>query len=261
MVCIKPFSRQNRLGVWEDFPCGQCVVCKINRSREWAWRMVAESDYWPDSVFLTLTYSDESKISLDKADLQKFFKRLRKSGVKCSYYACGEYGATTYRPHYHVCLFFDGVLDFVPDASFGKSNGHLSAWPHGVTNVGTFSKESARYVSDYLLKSIDQDLPPFLVPPFRLASQSMGSRFFVDHRSSIVKHGFFQGGTSLPTPRYFKELFKLFEPDVIFRSRRFARVESARLVSLGRFPTFAKRVQTEINLLTKQGQRKEFRIE
>lgn len=44
-------------------------------------------------------------MNLDKSDLQKFFKRLRNAGHKPKYYACGEYGGKSNRPHYHVILF------------------------------------------------------------------------------------------------------------------------------------------------------------
>lgn len=43
--------------------------------------------------------------SIDKKDLQDYFKRLRKSGLKFHYFACGEYGDKFARSHYH-CIFF-----------------------------------------------------------------------------------------------------------------------------------------------------------
>ena len=64
--------------------------------------------------FSLYTYSDDhlpDNGSLVVADLQKFFKRLRKqyakrnTCIKLRYYAC-EYGDRHGRPHYHaiVCL-------------------------------------------------------------------------------------------------------------------------------------------------------------
>lgn len=55
---------------------------------------------------------------LSVRDLQLFFKRLRKiiyeyftsinsQPPRIRYYVCGEYGCTTFRPHYHLLLFFD----------------------------------------------------------------------------------------------------------------------------------------------------------
>lgn len=62
-------------------------------------------------------YCRESKVinRLDKADFQKFIKRLRyffsqcDKGATLRYYLCGEYGPTTYRPHGHMLLFFDSA--------------------------------------------------------------------------------------------------------------------------------------------------------
>lgn len=62
-------------------PCGACIGCRIDRSRSWALRCVHESKMHDANCFITLTYNDENKPyggSLDKTDLQKFLKRLRK---------------------------------------------------------------------------------------------------------------------------------------------------------------------------------------
>lgn len=87
-----------------SFGCGHCLACKIQRSREWSFRLSVEASYWKDASFLTLTYNDENLPpdgSLVKADLQKFFKRLRKDLANpIKYYACGEYGDRFKRPHY-----------------------------------------------------------------------------------------------------------------------------------------------------------------
>ena len=46
-------------------------------------------------------------MSLRKRDFQLFMKRLRKkySDDRIRFYACGEYGSETFRPHYHAILF------------------------------------------------------------------------------------------------------------------------------------------------------------
>lgn len=111
MLCVNPLSISVK-GTAQliTVPCGQCVACKVNRAREWEFRLVAESGFWPDSAFLTLTYVDPEIISVDRVHLQLAFKRARKSGLKFKYYAAAEYGGQTKRPHYHVCLFYQGDL-------------------------------------------------------------------------------------------------------------------------------------------------------
>lgn len=59
-------------------------------------------------------------------DLQDFFKRLRYNlnGQKFIYFACGEYGDTTKRPHYHVVICFPKSIDFD-----GFSSSVVKSWP------------------------------------------------------------------------------------------------------------------------------------
>ena len=127
--------------------CGQCLGCRLDRSRMWAMRVVHEAAMHESSCFITLTYRDPVECtdeqlangwhipadwSLHKDHLQKFWKRLRKAGFRVRYFGCGEYGdvckhglSTTNdgerphcpncnlgRPHYHACVF-----GFMPDRS------------------------------------------------------------------------------------------------------------------------------------------------
>lgn len=120
-----------------------------------------------DSCFLTLTYDDDklpSDGSLNKRHLQLFMKKVRKkygSGIR--FYACGEYGDNTQRPHYHVLLF---GFDF-PDKRFYKYNGredrlYTSAsleklWSFGLCVIGDVTFDSAAYVARYIVKKITGD--------------------------------------------------------------------------------------------------------
>ena len=96
-------------------PCGKCIGCRLDKSREWALRCMMElKENNGEAFFLTLTYN-ESKIpvsyyadfdtgealpcySLSLDDLQRFWKRLRKAfpEKKIRYLACGEYGEHTW---------------------------------------------------------------------------------------------------------------------------------------------------------------------
>ena len=90
-------------------PCGQCVGCRLERSRQWAVRCMHERSMHERACFVTLTYDDEHLPpgkSLNYPDVQKFLRRLRKRvGVPIRFYLCGEYGDDTDRPRYHICLF------------------------------------------------------------------------------------------------------------------------------------------------------------
>lgn len=148
-------------------PCGQCVGCRLERSRQWAVRCVHESQMYEHNCFVTLTFNNKSLLerefpySLDVRDFQLFMKRLRKMfGNGIRFYHCGEYGDRFSRPHYHACLF-----NFTfPDLVFWKEvNGFKlytseilqKLWPYGYSSVGSVTFESAAYVARYIMKKIN----------------------------------------------------------------------------------------------------------
>jgi len=150
-----------------DLPCGQCVGCRLERSRQWAVRCMHEAQLHESNLFLTLTYSDENLPphgGLFYRDFQLFMKRLRKSQPSARFYMCGEYGDQFKRPHYHACLFGVDFLDKVPH---GKSpSGELlyrsptleKLWPLGHSSIGSVTFESAAYVARYVMKKVTGSL-------------------------------------------------------------------------------------------------------
>ncbi|AXL14883.1 replication initiator protein [Microviridae sp.] len=91
-------------------PCGRCMPCRINTKRMWTGRIIGESvAYKNNSTFLTMTYDEEHKPkdnSLSFRDLQGYLKRLRSGSLgELRYFAVGEYGDKTARPHYHAIIF------------------------------------------------------------------------------------------------------------------------------------------------------------
>lgn len=143
MRCAKPFKKK---GV--EFGCGQCKCCRIDRARLWTSRILLESRLHDHNVFVTLTYSPDSLPpggTLVKRHLQLFLKLLRKKMAprKIRFFAVGEYGDESGRPHYHACLF--GVSRFdEPDLR--------ESWPHGFVHVDDLTEGTAGYVSQYVVK-------------------------------------------------------------------------------------------------------------
>ena len=115
--------------------------------------MILESLTVDEACFVTLTYDDEhNPRRLEKSDLQNFFKRLRKHlNFKIRYYACGEYGEKTKRPHYHAVIF---GLSEVQASFFCRK-----AWTSGFVYVGSFTPDSASYVAGYVCKKLDETQP------------------------------------------------------------------------------------------------------
>ena len=123
-------------------------------------RCVHEAQLHHENCFITLTYSDEKLPqwgSLNKGDLQKFLKRLRKHKGPFRYYACGEYGDATRRAHYHACIFGLNFTDKTHFRKIGEHNLYLSAelteiWGHGNTSIGDMTFETAAYTARYVMK-------------------------------------------------------------------------------------------------------------
>lgn len=144
-------------------PCGKCEGCRIDKANEWATRAYLEAQNWPKNCFLTLTYSNEclpKKRTLIKADLQKFWKRLRKNekAENLRYLACGEYGTKTRRPHYHAAVFNYEPTDLKPykknivEDMLYTSETLNKIWGKGYVIVGKLTYESAAYVARYVIK-------------------------------------------------------------------------------------------------------------
>lgn len=145
MMCKKPYMKGVR-----PFGCGQCLPCRVNRNRIWSSRILLESMLHHSSVFVTLTYNDENlppNGSVLPEHLKNFWKRLRRAiyPLTIRYFACGEYGEETKRPHYHAAIFGLSPLD---EKIIGK------CWPFGFIHVGDITIQSAQYISKYIQKGM-----------------------------------------------------------------------------------------------------------
>ena len=93
-----------------QIPCGKCIGCRVARAAQWGNRCMHEASCYDHNRFVTLTYDDAHLPPngfLDKTHLSKFLKKLRKKFPhnKLRFFAAGEYGEQTARPHYHLILF------------------------------------------------------------------------------------------------------------------------------------------------------------
>lgn len=206
MVCIHPINIQGR-----TLPCGRCPACRIQKTNEWTTRLLHEMQYYENSIFLTLTYNDDSlpeSMELVPADLRNFWKRLRKNiDVKIKYFACGEYGTIFRRPHYHAIV-------------FGLSNKDYDAiddaWDLGFIKIGSVTEQSIRYVASYIMdkdESINMsEFTGIKVAPFSRSSNGLGKRYVLDNKERLIKNlSIKRKNIELGLPKYYK---KLIEDDV-----------------------------------------------
>lgn len=206
--------------VSQSVPCGQCVGCRLEYSRQWAVRSSHEMQCHDRNCFVTLTFSDEAllsplsrgvkpweRLSVNVRELQLFMKRLRrKYPHKIRFFGCGEYGDDNDRPHYHAILFNHDFEDKKPwkrngngDMLYRSSELEL-LWPHGYSSVAAASFKTAAYVARYMMKKVKGRLSqkayaPRIVPvsgeimerspEFAKMSQSLGKSWFQKYGSDV----------------------------------------------------------------------------
>ena len=147
-----------------EVPCGYCGACIKRKISDWTVRCSVELKHSLAAYFITLTYAD-NPIQLEKKDLQLFFKRARKGGLKFKYFALGDYGDTFGRPHYHVLMFAKNEFDpftTIQECWLGGENRG-----HGFTDVRPVTFGRIRYVVKYgLLARLDWNHEDPRSPPF-----------------------------------------------------------------------------------------------
>lgn len=155
--------------------CGGCLPCRIAQTSLWKSRQILESYTHEENAFVTLTYSDEHLPkggNLEPETLKLFIKRLRKaiSPKKIRYYAVGEYGEQSLRPHYHLSIFGLSQLDAPIVAK---------KWGLGHTLTAEFNAATAAYVCGYIVTKWKNKINPDprlgdLTPEFNRQSNRPG---------------------------------------------------------------------------------------
>lgn len=234
-----------------SLPCGQCVGCRLERSRQWAIRCVHEATLHKENSFITLTYNDENlpeRSQLVLKHWQNFAKRLRKSSGPFRFYHCGEYGETTGRPHYHACLF---GLDF-PDKQLWKMNNGVplyvseklnKVWGMGYCVIGDVTFESAAYVARYIMKKvngknaedhysrIDSDTGEIykLKPEYTTMSRRPGiaAGWFKKWKDDVYPHDrVVIRGKEMRPPKFYDRIYEITNP-IEFEEIKYKRHEAA----------------------------------
>ncbi len=220
-------------------PCGQCVGCRLERSRQWAIRCHHEASLHEDNCFITLTY-DEENLPADRSisvrAFQLFMKRLRKKyPQKIRFYACGEYGDNLGRPHYHACLFNHDFADKrlwrrkKNKEPLYRSSDLEEIWPYGYSSVGNVSFESAAYVARYIMKKINGNIAEehyqFIdkngeihqrTPEFTIMSRKpgVGAKWLEKYATDVYPDDFvILKGKRMRPPRYYDQNLEVLEPE------------------------------------------------
>lgn len=177
------------------FGCGQCIHCRLNKSREWTCRILLEAQYYKSNTFLTLTYEDAKmplSCDLSPSHMSTYLKTLRSAlGDRIvRYFAIGEYGDDTFRPHYHLALF---NVDYELDRRTLEN-----VWNRGFISCSDLNPVTARYITGYVVKKLTKEGDPRLEgrhPEFMRCSKNggIGLPYIQELAYHLLKSGFYKG--------------------------------------------------------------------
>lgn len=199
------------------------------------------------AYFLTFTYEDppitkNGLWTLKINDFQLYMKALRKrAGAGLKFYAVGEYGPLTLRPHYHVIIFNCSLQSIINSRSLealrypqhylnGKFEYHNTLWLHGHITIGLVNVKSIRYTLKYISK-------PLTVPLYTgddrhkeksWMSKGLGLSYLtpqtIQYHRALPHERLFtiiDGGVKVGLPRYYKEkIFTKYEREKIAQTLR-----------------------------------------
>jgi heterodisulfide reductase subunit B len=202
-------------------PCGKCPSCLKRRVDSWAFRLMQEYKRSSMAHFVTLTYSNtfvprtkNNYLTLERKDFTNFMKRLRKqTGIKgIKYYAAGEYGGQTKRPHYHAIIFNVPYRDYYENA---WKVPYTDGLPFGEVHVGQVTQESCAYVAKYLDKrqKIGSHPRDDRKKEFSAMSQGIGDNWVTDEIKKFHKADpanrmciILPGGQKIAMPRRYRDM-------------------------------------------------------
>lgn len=208
MACYHPISLKSPYSnVYIDVPCGKCAGCRKDLQNSWFVRFIEENKKLP-CRFITLTYDEEHipyhidnddviHYDVDKAQLQKFFKRMRKKNT-FKYFCVSEYGGKFQRPHYHLLLFSKERIDIE------------KYWKYGFVYDLPAKRGGFKYVTKYLLKG--SNVPEGSNPNFAIMSKRPAiGKDFLDNMDYdwYAENGYMDHQTRYPLPRYYRK--KIYE--------------------------------------------------
>lgn len=235
-------------------PCGSCFGCRLDYAKSWVDRCMIELQQHEQSWFVTFTYDDlhlpvsqwvdddgviHDVATLVKSDLSDTIKRIRSrlaykygdAAPHIKFYAAGEYGSKTLRPHYHCIIFGlplnDLELYTVRDGYCLYNSKFMDdVWQHkGHVVVGEVTPESVSYTARYVMKKLYGNLSEVykmynVLPEFTLMSRrpAIAKEYFQKNIDRIYKYDKLnirtpKGGLRIKPPRYYDKLYDIEYPN------------------------------------------------
>lgn len=282
---------------WEKVPCKWCAGCQETYSKEWATRCMLEASQYKHNYFITLTY-DENHIPKDdelvnkktgeifqndnweqghllSKDLQDFNKRVREhwrknyghTGIR--FYASGEYGGQTKRPHYHMIM-FNLPIPLEELKIYKIKEGHIlwncdiltEKWGKGFVGLAEVNWDTCAYTARYVMKKLkgkiddekyyEQGMTPEFVRMSR--KPGIGLQYFTENFQKIYRNdeiilaGHKEKIQPVKPPKYFDIKFAELFPetmDKIKAARKQIAEETTRIKNMTTDLSEAERLSVE----------------
>lgn len=259
MPCYHPIEvpRKGFIDLKVQVACGRCMGCRLDKKLSWALRLMDEAQLHRDVLFTTMTYDDAHLPrggTLVKRHVQLWQKRVRKArpGEKVRFFTGGEYGETTWRPHYHSIIFGAKFSDMRPHSKSGDhqlytSEEFDSIWGMGHCLLGHVSQDACSYVAGYVTKKITGQMAeahyrrvdPYsgevfdLLPEFALMSRrpGIGSGWYDQFKGDLFPSDMkVVKGNPGAVPPFYVERLKMEDPaaHAALKSRRMERLRDRR---------------------------------
>lgn len=202
--------------------------------------MELESLAHEHTSMVTLTYRDENipqENSLDPVHLRNWLKRIRKAvaPLPLRFFACGEYGGASERPHYHAILYgyrsclrggATGLRVYRPSDCCSQCGLVSQTWGHGLISCESVSPASFRYVAGYVTKKMMNKNDPRLngrypefarmslkpgigVPAIPLIAKALEDGFRIYDKNEDVPSYLIVRGKKMPIGKYLQQQLRL----------------------------------------------------
>ena len=180
-----------------EVPCGKCINCAKRRFFGYRMRLIYELQRYPNSLFVTLTFDNESLIHFVddyNRSILLFLDRIRKAfGKQVRHWFVAEYGEKKGRIHYHGILF-----------NCQMTNEELAKyWKYGHTFVGYANEITAKYIVKYLTKNDTKGS----TPPRIISSKGIGDNWLDTAEANLIRSSLstaiYIDSKPIPLPRFY----------------------------------------------------------
>lgn len=253
---IQASGRYRRVQI---IPCGKCIGCRLEYSKQWATKGILEAEQFKDNWFLTITYDQEhlpENGSLKANEFKNFIKKIREyydrkyNHIGVRFMGCGEYG-TLGRPHYHAIMFNMPIP--IEQMKFHEYNENHEAlyrcpelekiWGKGMIVAAEVNWNTCAYVARYITKKVGipankEHYKKLGIEPefFRMSRKpGIGREYYEKNKNKlfekdeIIVNKYGGGQMKVKPPKYYEKLYDIENPEKIKEVKEKRKKEQERI--------------------------------